>query len=80
MNLKNDFWLREAQKVARLGIYIYDIKNDKWNSTEVLDEIFGIDDTYIRDFKGWLNIIHPQQREEMMGYFQQLIIKGGFFG
>lgn len=53
MNLENDFWLREAQKVAKLGIYVYDLNKDEWISSEVIDEIFGINDDYIKNFRGW---------------------------
>lgn len=76
MNLENDFWLREAQKVAKLGIYIYDINRDQWTSSEVLDEIFGIDDTYIRDFRGWLNIIHSSQRAKVRTKVEELFKSG----
>ena len=76
MNLKDEFWLKEAQKVAKLGIYIYDIKRDEWTSSEVLDEIFGIDDTYIRDFRGWLNIVHSSQRAKVRTKVEELFKSG----
>lgn len=79
MDLKNDFWLREAQQVAKLGILIYDIKKDEWTSTEVLDEIFGINELYTKDFKGWLNIVHSTQRAEMERYLQEMIRTGDSF-
>ncbi len=72
VNLENDFWLKEAQKVAKLGIYIYDIKRDQWTSSEVLDEIFGIDENYIRNFRGWVNIIHFSQRAEVRTSVEEL--------
>lgn len=76
MNLENDFWLREAQKVAKLGIYVYDINKDEWISSEVIDEIFGINDDYIKNFRGWLNIIHSTYRAQMRTYVQESINTG----
>lgn len=76
MDLKDDFWLREAQRVAKVGIYIYDIKNDKWTSSEVLDEIFGIDGSYIRNFRGWVNIIHSSQRAKVRTSVEELFKNG----
>lgn len=76
MNLENDFWLREAQKVAKLGIYVYDINKDEWISSEVINEIFGINDDYIKNFRGWLNIIHSTYRAQMRTYVQESINTG----
>lgn len=60
--------LREAQEIGRIGSYGYDIRNDRWESSEVLDEIFGIATDYPRDLAGWLQLIHPQERESMQRY------------
>lgn len=76
MYLKDEFWLKEAQRVAKIGIYIYDIKNDKWTSSEVLDEIFGIDESYTRNFKGWVNIIHSSQRARVRTRVEELFKNG----
>lgn len=73
MNLNDKFWLKEAQRIARLGIFAYDLKKNIWNSSEMLDEIFGINDDYIKDFQGWINIVHSSQKNEMISWFYESI-------
>lgn len=72
MDINNEFWLKEVQRVAKLGYFIYDIKNNVWTSSEILDEIFGIDKSYVKDFQGWLNIIHHIHREDLSFYVNSL--------
>jgi PAS domain S-box-containing protein len=79
MDLKNDFWLNEAQRVAKLGIFIYDIKNDMWTSSELLDEMVDINKGYVKNFNGWVNTIHPSQREEVKAYADETIKTGKDF-
>lgn len=79
MDLRNEFWLNELQTVAKLGIFIFDIKNDIWVSSDIFDELVGINDGYVKDSKGWLNIIHPNQREEMEAYINEVISNGQDF-
>ncbi|WP_186430458.1 PAS domain-containing hybrid sensor histidine kinase/response regulator [Clostridium sp. BSD9I1] len=79
MDLKNDFLINELQRFEELGFFIYDIKNDIWTSSEIFDELVGIDDSYFKDFKGWSNIIHPSQREEFEIYANQVIGSGEYF-
>jgi len=71
--------LRESQRVARVGSYVYDIAGNHWTSSEVLDEIFGIDAAYPRDVEGWLNLVHPDDRAMMTAYLQNLIATRGRF-
>ncbi|CAG0961072.1 hypothetical protein RHDC4_00698, partial [Rhodocyclaceae bacterium] len=60
--------LREAQEIGRIGSYNYDLRRDHWESSEVLDEIFGIGADYPRDLAGWLQLVHPGEREAMRTY------------
>lgn len=61
--------LRESQRVAELGNYETDLKTLTWKSSEVLDEIFGIDKNYVHSVDNWVGIIHPDYRKEMKDYF-----------
>lgn len=79
MDFNNEFWLKEAQSVTKLGYYIYDIKNDFWYSSEILDEIFGIDSNYVRNMEGWLNIVHYNNRMEMSSYLKKTLELGEEF-
>jgi len=71
---KSEIQLRYSQKVTRTGYYIFDIKAGSWSSSEMLDEIFGIDANYIRDVNGWLSLIHPDFQLEMRNYLSENIL------
>jgi len=66
--------LRQSQKVANIGSYIFDIKSGLWESTSFMDEIFGIDAKYRKDITSWLNIIHHEDREMMSNYLSTEIL------
>lgn len=68
------FFLHEAQVQARMGHYQFHITRGTWESSATLDELFGIDDQYQRDVSGWLALVHPDQREEMVTYLQENIL------
>lgn len=65
---KNEQALLEAQEIGGFGNYDYDIANDSWTSSPVMDRIFGIDENYPRTATGWGGIIHPLQRDAMLNY------------
>lgn len=66
--------LLEAQKVAHLGFYQLDIESGIWTSSEVLDEIFGIDNDFSRTVAGWIRLLHPEDRAEMENYFLTIVL------
>ncbi len=61
--------LREAQEIANIGSYVLNFSTGMWESSAILDRIFGIDDSYIRSVEGWSNLIHPEYRAQMTDYF-----------
>jgi two-component system cell cycle sensor histidine kinase/response regulator CckA len=61
--------LRQSQKVAMLGSYVLDVPRGTWRSSEILDEVFGIDGTHPHDVAGWVAIVHPDERDAMLAYF-----------
>jgi putative nucleotidyltransferase with HDIG domain/PAS domain S-box-containing protein len=60
--------------VARIGSYFQDIRADKWTSSEMMDEIFGIDWSYRRDTGGWLALVHPDDRATMQAYLADEVV------
>lgn len=72
--IENERLLRESQNIARLGSFVWDISTGLWESSGILDEIFGIDDKFIRSFDGWLSIVHPDFRTVMADYVTNDII------
>jgi len=62
---ESEFFFRETQQAGFIGSYKTDFVNNKWDSSEVLDQMFGIDKNYHRDFNSWLDIVHPDDRVAM---------------
>jgi two-component system, cell cycle sensor histidine kinase and response regulator CckA len=71
---RSEFWLRQSQRIARLGSYVFDIVADRWTSSETLDEIFGIGPDYVRSAEGWLGLVHPDERENLRIYLAKEIL------
>lgn len=76
---EREFWLSESQSVSDTGSYSLDVAKGIWKSTDTLDRIFGLGTEYRRDVEGWANLIHPEDRESMVRYFQTLIMEKTFF-
>ena len=74
---KSEGSLEEAQQIARIGSYDFDLATGLWTSSPLLDEIFGIDAAYRRDRQGWLPLVHPDDREVMARYFEQDVLGRG---
>lgn len=72
--IENNLFLRESQKIGNIGSYKLDIRKNNWTATETLNDIFGIDNNYVHDLNGWLDIVHPEYRTEMQEYFQNEVI------
>jgi PAS domain S-box-containing protein len=70
---ESERWLRMSQEIARIGHYVFDIPGDRWSSSEALNAIFGIDDTFPRKSTDWLRIIHPEDRASMTEYLADLL-------
>ena len=71
---ENEAALREVQSIARLGSYVFDIPAGMWSSNPIMDEIFGIDDAFERTVTGWLELIHPDDRDMMQEYLETHIL------
>jgi PAS domain S-box-containing protein len=68
--------LKEAQTVGALGSYVLDIRTGVWTSSDLLDELFGIDESYATTVDGWTALIHPGDRAMMASYFANEVIGG----
>ena len=65
--------LLEAQQIARLGQFSYDLKTDRWTSSAIQDEIYGIGDEFIRDGQHWQELIVPEMRQQMADHLRDTI-------
>jgi PAS domain S-box-containing protein len=67
----------ESQRAAGIGSYRADFEQDRWWSSEVLDELFGIGAGYPRTVPAWIDLIHPDDREDMTRYLAEEVIGKG---
>jgi PAS domain S-box-containing protein len=73
----SEWFLRRSQHLARIGSYRMSVATGGWTSTEALDEVFGIAAGYHRDLEGWLNLVHPDDRDEVHQHLAQDAMKDG---
>ena len=73
---ESEFFFRESQRAAAIGSYKTDFIEGKWESSEVLNSIFGIDRSYDRSIQGWLGIVHPDDQAMMNQYLRDEVIAG----
>ena len=65
--------LRESQETANIGHYINNLATGLWESSPVLDRIFGIGPEFVRDTDGWGSLMHPDDRERTVAYFLDVL-------
>lgn len=65
--------LQEAQNIANLGQFAYDLRTNCWTSSNILDDIFGIGRDYPRDARHWLELVAPGYRQEMQLYLKNVV-------
>jgi PAS domain S-box-containing protein len=70
----SEYFFRESQRAAHIGSYKLDFASGVWESSEVLDTIFGIDPDYVRNVLGWLSLVHPSDRDAMDRYLADEVI------
>lgn len=69
--------LRQSQLIAGLGSYVLDTTEGKLKSSDVLDMVFGIDDTYPHTVEGWQALLHPDDRAAMSDYLLNEVLGQG---
>ena len=67
----------DSQRAAAIGSYRADFVADRWWSSTVLDELFGIDAGFARTITHWVSLIHPDDREGMARYLAEEVIAKG---
>lgn len=71
---ESEMFLKKTQQIANLGTFMLDFTVQTWESSEVLDSIFGIDITYDKTLDSWKSIIHPDYQETIMNYLLKEVI------
>jgi PAS domain S-box-containing protein len=72
--LESESMLRESQRIASLGSYVFDIATGLWSSSPMLDSLFGIDAGYERSVANWVALVHPGDRVMMVDHFEKEVL------
>jgi len=67
---ERDFWLTESQRVGQVGSFSIDIGANRWKTSEVLDDILGLQKETPKTIQTWKDMVHPDFSEEMENYFK----------
>jgi PAS domain S-box-containing protein len=73
----SEHWLRECQRISRIGSYEFDFRSDSWTGSEILDEIFGISSEYPHNLEGWSALLHVEDRQGVIDYLKNDVIGKG---
>ena len=73
--LESEYNLRQSQIVANIGSYTVDLISSEWTASIVLEKIFGIDETYVKTIDSWIDLVHPDDKDDMLRYLQKCIDK-----
>ena len=71
---QSERWLLESQRIAQLGHYVFDIASDRWKGSPSLYDVLGVDADLRHDFAGWLEAVHPSDRDRMARYFAEEVV------
>lgn len=71
---ESEYFFRESQRAAAIGSYKLDLLTGNWRSSEVLDQIFGIDGNFSRTVESWLGLLHPDDAGIVRKYFLEDVI------
>lgn len=69
--------LERSQAVARLGSYRLYADNATWECSRALDEIFGIGSNFPKTVQGWMNLVHPDDRDAMTRHLSDDVLTAG---
>jgi PAS domain S-box-containing protein len=72
--------LAEAQRIAQLGSWDWDIRHDKLHWSDELYRIYGISPSeYTPSYEGYLMRVHPEDRDRVAETVQAAYREGGAF-
>lgn len=73
---ESERWLKESQRISQIGTYVLDVNSGVFVTvSETLEDILGIGPDYPRSVEGWKELVHSEQREELMEYLTREVIE-----
>jgi len=76
----SEYFFKESQRASSTGSYRLHLDTGFWDHSETLGEILGIDESFPNNVEGWLDVVHPDDREMMKHHFEVEVVgnKGVF--
>jgi PAS domain S-box-containing protein len=71
--------LEAAQRVGGLGCYTLDARTGVAVGSPLLEELLGLPPYGSRTLEEWLEVVHPEDREEMAGHLRRTVEGGARF-
>jgi PAS domain S-box-containing protein len=71
---ESELFFKESQRASQTGSYRLDVTSGQWNYSEVLGQIFGIDRTFETNIDGWIQLVHPEDRPQMLGHYANEVV------
>jgi PAS domain S-box-containing protein len=71
---ESEYFFKQSQRAAFIGSYKLDLVNNVWDSSEVLDQIFGINHNHDNSLRLWNDLLHPENKEIMEQYFSEEVL------
>ncbi len=71
---ESEYFFKETQRVANIGSYKLDFQTRRWESSKTLDHLFGLESGPARTFESWLALVHPDDREELVGHIRNEVV------
>ncbi|MGL5111727.1 MAG: PAS domain S-box protein [Flavobacterium sp.] len=71
--IESQNFLLETQQIANIGTYSADLATNIWKTSDLLLKIFGLASDQVFDSFLWASLLHPDSKEDMIGYVQEEI-------
>ncbi|MCX6146227.1 MAG: PAS domain-containing sensor histidine kinase [Candidatus Kapabacteria bacterium] len=71
---ESEQFLQETQQITNIGNYNLNVETGIWESSIVLNEIFGISEDFEKTVDSWTSIVHPDWQLIMTNYFNEEVI------
>jgi PAS domain S-box-containing protein len=68
-----EYFFKASQKAAMIGSFKYNYAEGYCESSEIFDQILGVEEGYDHSLQEWLDFIHPDDREMMAKYAHEEI-------
>ncbi len=69
-------FFKESQQAGFIGSYKYHFDTQKWEASEMLTRIYGINPGNISEITSWDNNIHPEDKERIVSGLKETIEQG----